>query len=267
MKSLSQYIFEQMNQSDEDFFITMLGWIVQDGGGMKVEDDVIKLEVKKEHKKETLDLCQKEGFEVLKAEAAGRGYTAIEIKRDKTKQVKKYNLNESEEDGKGGHYEEFVDEETGEIVTMWVKDPDPELEKLKWEAYEKEQDKQRQLRKKIKEQEKDLVKKQETLEDELWGYEQDLKDANRQYRQLQIDQEDEVGSLYADGKEKKAEKLAQEYGEKFNKLADEIESLKNKMKKIQPQIAKLEEERDKLWEPYWKLDDELLKKYQELSRR
>ena len=182
------------------------------------------------------------------------------------KDIKEY-INESVEDGKGGHNETFVDPDTGEIVTMWVNDPDPELEKLKWEAYEKEQDKQRQLRKKIKEQEKDLVAKQEKLEDELWGYEQDLKEANRSYRQLQIDQEDEVGSLYAQGKEKEAEELAQEYGEKFNKLADQIEDLKNKMKKLQPQIAKLEDERMKIWEPYWKLDDELLKKYQELSGR
>lgn len=90
-----QYFFEseQMNQSDEDFFITMLGWIVSDGGGMKIEDDVIKIEIKKDHKKETLDLCKKEGFEVIKAESCGKGYTSIEIKRDKSKQVKKYNLN------------------------------------------------------------------------------------------------------------------------------------------------------------------------------
>ena len=176
-------------------------------------------------------------------------------------------IKESEKDGKGGHYEDFVDEETGEIVTMWVKDPDPEIEKLKWEAYYKEADKQFEIRKKIKEQEKDLVKQQEKLEDELWGYEQDLKDTNRQYRQLQIDQEDELGQLYSSGNEKEAEEKAQEYGEQFNKLANKIESLKNKMKKIQPQIAKLEEQRDKLWEPYWKIDDELLKKYRELTGR
>lgn len=176
-------------------------------------------------------------------------------------------IKESAEDGKNGHWQEFVDEDTGEIVTMWVKDPDPELEKLKWEAYENEQDKQRQLRKKIKEQEKDLVKHQEKLEDELWRYEQELKDANRNYRQLQIDMEDELGQFYSSGKEKEGEEKAQEYGDQFNKLADEIEDLKNKIKKIQPQIAKLEEQRDKLWEPYWKMDDELLKKYKELSGR
>ena len=28
-------------------------------------------------------------------------------------------------------YQEFIDEDTGEIVTMWVEDPDPEEEKRK----------------------------------------------------------------------------------------------------------------------------------------
>ena len=176
-------------------------------------------------------------------------------------------IKESSEDGKNGHWEDFVDEDTGEIVTMWVNDPDPELEKLKWEAYEKEEAKASKLREKIREQEKDLVKQQENLEDELWDYEQQLKDANRQYRQLQIDQEDELGQLYSSGKEAEGEEKAQEYGEQFNKLADEIESLKANIKKLQPQIAKIEAQRNKLWEPYYKLDGKLLKKYRKLRGR
>ena len=176
-------------------------------------------------------------------------------------------IKESEKDGKNGHYEDFVDEDTGEIVTLWVDDPDPELEKLKWEAYEKEEAEVSKLRQKISEQEKDLVKQQEKLEDKLWEYEQNLKDCTRQYRQLQIDQEDELGQLYSSGKEAEGEEKAQEYGEQFNKLADEIESLKANIKKLQPQIAKIEDQRNKLWEPYYKLDDELLKKYRELTGR
>ena len=182
------------------------------------------------------------------------------------KDLHKY-LIESAEDGKGGHWEDFVDEDTGELVTMWVNDPDPELEKLKWEAYEKEEAEASKLRQKISEQEKNLVKQQEKLEDKLWEYEQDLKDCTRQYRQLQIDQEDELGQLYSSGKEAEGEEKAQEYGEQFNKLADEIESLKANIKKLQPQIAKIEDQRNKLWEPYYKMDDELLKKYRELTGR
>ena len=171
---------------------------------------------------------------------------------------------ESEADGKGGHYEDFVDEDTGEIVTLWVEDPDPELEKLKWETYEKHHKEVRALWKKCKEQEKTIAKELEKFEDELWGYEQDLKDAKRQYRQLQLDQDEEVGALYAAGKFKEGEEKAQEYGEKFNKLADEIESLKKKIKQVQPKIAKLEDDRMKIWEPYYKADEEDLKKYNEI---
>ena len=179
------------------------------------------------------------------------------------KDFKQYIL-ESEKDGKNGHYEDFVDEDTGEIVTLWVDDPDPELEKLKWETYEKNHEKVRQLYNKCKDQEKDINKKIEKLEDELWGYEQDLKDAKRNYRQLQIDQDEEVGGLYADGKFKEGEEKAQEYGEQFNKISDEIEQLKNKIKKIQPELAKLEDIRMKIWEPYYKADEEDLKKYREI---
>ena len=42
------------------------------------------------------------------------------------KNFKDYLIKESEKDGKNGHYEDFVDEDTGEIVTLWVDDPTPE---------------------------------------------------------------------------------------------------------------------------------------------
>ena len=76
-------------------------------------------------------------------------------------------IKESEKDGKNGHYEDFVDEDTGEIVTLWVDDPDPELEKLKWETYEKNHEKVRKIYKKCKEQEKEVKNKLEKLEDEM----------------------------------------------------------------------------------------------------
>ena len=145
---------------------------------------------------------------------------------------------ESEVDGKNGHYEDFVDEDTGEIVTLWVADPDPEEEAQKAELAKAEHDKYV----KHLEAEKKLRKTLDPLEDELWGLNQDLKDRTREYRDLQIDQEEEVGGLYAKGDEAAAEKLAQEYGDKFNKLADEIEQLKNKIKELNPKVEKLQRE-------------------------
>ena len=98
-------------------------------------------------------------------------------------------IKESEADGKNGHYEDFVDEDTGEIVTLWVADPDPEEEAQKAELAKAEHDKYV----KRLEAEKKLRKTLDPLEDKLWGLNQDLKDKTREYRDLQIDQEEEVG--------------------------------------------------------------------------
>ena len=153
-------------------------------------------------------------------------------------------IKESEEDGKGGHYEDFVDEDTGEIVTLWVADPDPEEEAKKAELAKAEHDK---YIKHLK-VEKKLRKTLDPLEDELWGLNQDLKDKTREYRDLQIDQEEEVGSLYVQGKEKEAEELAQEYGEKFNQLADEVDAIKKKIKQLNPKVEKLQRKLLKIWD-------------------
>ena len=158
------------------------------------------------------------------------------------KDLYKYIL-ESAEDGIGGHYEDFVDEDTGEIVTIWVADPYPEEEAKKAELAKAEHDKY------IKhlEAEKKLRKTLDPLEDELWGLNQDLKNKTREYRDLQIDQEEEVGALYVKGDEAKAEELAQEYGEKFNRLANEIDDIKKKIRKLNPKVEKLQLRLKKIW--------------------
>jgi len=159
------------------------------------------------------------------------------------KDLYKY-IKESEKDGKNGHYEDFVDEDTGEIVTLWVADPDPEEEAQKAALAKAEHEKYV----KRLEAEKKLRKTLDPLEDKLWGLNQDLKDRTREYRDLQIDQEEEVGALYVKGDEAKAEELAQEYGEKFNKLADEIESIKKKIIELNPKVEKLQRELLKIWD-------------------
>lgn len=88
MKNLNTYIIEKedLNKTDEDFFLTILGWITQEGGSFNVEDEEIKVEVPKDRKKDVLDHCKKYDYEVLKAGACGRGYSQIIIKRDLEKQ-------------------------------------------------------------------------------------------------------------------------------------------------------------------------------------
>ena len=138
-------------------------------------------------------------------------------------------INESENDGKNGKYVEYVDEDTGEIIKVWIDDPDPEEEakkveqaKAESEAYWKKVELEKQLRKEL-----------DPIEDEIYALKDELRDKKREYRDLQIEHEEEVGALFVDGKYEEGEKLAQEYGKKFNKLEKEITSIEKKLPKLQ----------------------------------
>ena len=163
------------------------------------------------------------------------------------KDIKNY-LIESSEDGKNGHWEEFSDEDTGEITQLWVDDPTPEelakREKEReadWNAYWEKREKEDELHKQLK---------IDDLEDAVWDLKSELKDLHDEYRQLEIDQEEEVGGLYVQGKEAEAEKLAQKYGELFNKNSKRQETIK---RKLQAAKYKLHKAKEKMW----KLRDEL----------
>ena len=157
-------------------------------------------------------------------------------------------IKESAEDGKNGHWEDFVDEDTGEIVTMWVNDPTPEdiaaKEKEREEnthSYYEKQQKENEMRKQLKLDE---------LDDIVWGYEQQLKDLNREYRDLRMDMEEELGQLYSSGKEAEAEKLAQKDGKQENRITKEHESLRKK-------LASAKKKRDIASSKFWKFYDKL----------
>ena len=163
------------------------------------------------------------------------------------KSIKDYIL-ESEADGKNGHYEDYVDPDTGEICTLWIDDIEAAKEKEKREeiarlAREEEDRKYNEIIAK----EKEIRKQLDPLEDQMYDLEGELKDLKREYRDLQIDHEEEVGRLYADGKFDEGEKLAQEYGVQFNTLEKKIKATKNKIAKLEPKIAKLQSQKWALW--------------------
>ena len=164
------------------------------------------------------------------------------------KSINKF-IKESSEDGLNGHWQDFVDEDTGEIVTMWVDDPSPE--ELERQEEERRNALKSYLDKCDKERQAYTDLKISSLEDQVWSMQQELKDLHNEYRELQIDQEEEVGALYVAGKEAEAEKLAQEYGEKFNKNSKEQEKLKKKLGTAQKRLNvarnKMEKIRSKLW--------------------
>ena len=159
------------------------------------------------------------------------------------KTIKDYIL-ESEEDGKGGHYEDFVDPDTGEICTLWIDDIEAAKEAEKALLASQEEDRKYN---EIIAKEKEIRKLLDPLEDQMYDLEGELKDLKREYRDLQIDHEEEVGGLYANGKYEEAEKLAQKYGVKFNKLEKQIKTIKNKISKLEPKIEKLQSQKWALW--------------------
>lgn len=165
--------------------------------------------------------------------------------------MKKLNhyIKESFEDGKNGHYEEFADEDTGEIVTMWVNDPTPEELAKREEESKKAMDEY--WAKVEKEQKIHKELNIDKLEDDVWDLQSRLKDLHREYRELEIDQEEEVGSLYVSGKEAEAEALAQEYGEKFNKNSEEQEKLKQKLVVAKKKLDDAREKWYKLTDGLW----------------
>lgn len=159
------------------------------------------------------------------------------------KTIKDYIL-ESEADGKDGHYEDFVDPDTGEICTLWIDDIEAAKEAEKALLASQEEDRKYN---EIIAKEKEIRKQLDPLEDQMYDLEGELKDLKREYRDLQIDHEEEVGGLYADGKFEEAEKLAQKYGVKFNKLEKQIKTIKNKISKLEPKIEKLQSQKWALW--------------------
>ena len=165
--------------------------------------------------------------------------------------MKKLNhyIKESVKDGKNGHYEEFADEDTGEIVTMWVNDPTPEELAKREEESKKAMDEY--WAKVEKEQKIHKELNIDKLEDDVWDLQSRLKDLHREYRELEIDQEEEVGGLYVSGKEAEAEALAQEYGEKFNKNSEEQEKLKQKLVVAKKKLDDAREKWYKLTDGLW----------------
>lgn len=152
------------------------------------------------------------------------------------KSIKDYII-ESAADGKNGSYQEFVDADTGEIVKIWIDDPNPEDEAKKAEQAKADSE---AYWKKV-ELEKELRKNVDPIEDEYYATKDELKNLKRQYRDLQIDHEEEVGALYTNGKYEEGERVSQKYGKKFNTLDTQIEKLEKK-------IAKLYDKKEKIWD-------------------
>ena len=149
------------------------------------------------------------------------------------------------DNSKNGHYEEFVDEETGELVTMWIEDKPEEIVKAVKEATPEELQKLKDLRKAV-----------DKLDDEWWTikYElsdkkDELKSLKDELRELQYGMEDEIGQATSD---EERDKLGNQYGEELedvqNKIRNTIINIEELTKKKEAIQNKLDDASNKLYE-------------------
>ena len=134
------------------------------------------------------------------------------------------------DNSKNGHYEEFVDEETGELVTMWIEDKPEEIVKAVKEATPEELQKLKDLRKVVDK----LDDERWTIKYELIDTKDELKSLKDGLRELQYGMEDEIGQATSD---EERDRLGNQYGE-------ELEDVQNKIRKTITKIEKLTKKKE-----------------------
>ena len=143
------------------------------------------------------------------------------------------------QNSKNGHFEEFVDEETGEVVTLWIEDKPEEIVKAVKEATPEELQKLKEMRKAFKKIDNEWW----AIKDELDGAKNELKSLKSELRESQYGMEDEIGQATSD---EERDKLGNQYGEELenaqNKIRNtiytitNIESLTKKKEAIQNKL-------------------------------
>ena len=154
-------------------------------------------------------------------------------------------MKESIDDSKNGHWEEFADEDTGELITMWIEDKPEEIVKAVKEATPEELQKLKDLRKAV-----------DKLDDEWWTIKYELSDAKdelkslkSELRELQYGMEDEIGQATSD---EERDKLGNQYGEELenvqNKIRNTITNIEELTKKKEAIQNKLDDASNELYE-------------------
>ena len=154
--------------------------------------------------------------------------------KEKMKPLSKY-LKESYKDEKQGHYEDFVDEDTGEIVTLWVDDKPEQIIKAVKEATPEELQKLKELRK----QEDEIDAKWWSIRDEIDNQKDELKSLKAELRELQYGMEDEIGQAKTD---KERDNLGNEYGEKIENTQENIRKIINNIKSLNKKLDDVDDQ-------------------------
>ena len=121
------------------------------------------------------------------------------------------------QNSKNGHFEEFVDEETGELVTLWIEDKPEEIVKAVKETTPEELQKLKEIRKAFDKIDNEWW----AIKDELDGANDELKSLKSELRELQYGMEDEIGQATSD---EERDKLGNQYGEEIEDVKKRVRS-------------------------------------------
>lgn len=155
---------------------------------------------------------------------------------------------ENAEDGKGGHWEEYYDEDIEEKVKVWVNDPDPkELAKMTEEIKKKAQAAKSDFEAKSK-KERELIDKADNAHEQLMYYKNKISKLRLEYKSRYAEMQEEVGTLYANGNDAEVEKITNnEYWPEFNRIHKEIDEYLPKLNKWQKTYNEIKEQINKIW--------------------
>lgn len=145
-----------------------------------------------------------------------------------------------------GHWVEYIDDDTGEIIKYW-KDDEPNDYTIDadnddaeyWEEYERRREKAASLKDEYL-----------TLFSEINSVQSEINDISFNIKQLYIDQEEEIGQLFSQGKHEEAEELAQTYGEDLDDLTKQKKVLNKKLAELNKKIEAVEEKIDAIMGDY-----------------
>ena len=158
------------------------------------------------------------------------------------KDLSKY-IKESQEDGKGGHWEYRTDS-NGKASRVWIDYAELIAKRKASEAAAKKaaKDKTDEIKKRAENKRK-AKDEYEDLEQELWDLNDEIKELNHEYNEMMIDQEEDVGQWYAKRTEegdKKAEEVANEYGKRFGEIEEEVKQKSKRIQEIEKRMSELE---------------------------
>ena len=167
-------------------------------------------------------------------------------------------LTETEQDGKHGWWDNFEDEDTGEVIKIWRKEDTPEIKALIKKYTESEEKEYKDIKKrwdKWREEGFDINREELDAENEVI-------DLQEKQRIMYSDMEDEVAQAKEEDKDTVANKWGGELGdidEELSKAIERLAAARKASQEHQDKEDKILADEDKYWDTHRKHNDEIHK--------